>query len=408
MKITQKLGLSLLMLSALITPTLAQQAIITDTPLFEEEDATIRVKVTDKNKKPIMGLQEQNFQIFIDNKPVKLTNWKSPEVATPPPAYIIVLLDMSGSMRSQDSGKKRKLDGAINAIQELTKITAKRGGNTQISLVPFGEGNEKCQGYNVNDESLNKFFSAADIKLQNQLDYLKTIDPCASTNLYDPLTKAVRFFANRDNPNFYPPKKSGEKPPRLSIILLSDGYHNRPNEQKDFDTLTALLTTYDQIIVHTLGYGLTPQELANKYKLTKPATRFDVNKKRVPEDEFVDQDRLAQIANLTGGIAEFSGKSDEIAANLELFLNALLGEYEISYTQPNAERGSQHQVKVRINIPENKSVINSEIKDYTIPVFGRSLPLNIRLIMIGCIILILGLGGVLPFYLWGKYLKNKA
>jgi VWFA-related protein len=408
MQLRQKLYLSLLILTALTTPSLAQQVVITDAPLFEEEEATIRVRITDKNKRPIMNLQERNFQIFVDNEPVKLTNWKSPELATPPPAYIIVLLDLSGSMGSLDSGGKTKLDGAISAIQELTKITAKRGENTQISIVPFGEGDEKCPGYTVNNDSLNNFFTADSQELQIQLNELKKIPVCASTNLYDPLTKAIRFLGNKDDSRFYPPQNSFKKPPRLSIILLSDGYHNHPDEQEHFENLTVLLNTYDEVIVHTLGYGLTPQELAKKYQLSEPVTRNDVNQKKIPQEEFIDQDRLEQIANLTGGIAEFSGNSEDIAANLGLFLNALLGEYEISYTEPNPERGAQHQVKVKVNILDDKFAITSEIKDYTVPVFGRSLPLQIRLIMISCIILILVLGGVLPFYFWGKYLKDKA
>jgi hypothetical protein len=52
--------------------------------------------------------------------------------------------------------------------------------------------------------------------------------------------------------------------------------------------------------------------------------------------------------------------------------------------------------------------IKSEEKPYTIPVFGRTLPLNIRLSIFISTLISLGLFGVLPLYFWGKMLKQKT
>lgn len=249
--------------------------------------------------------------------------------------------------------------------------------------------------------------AANDFKVQNNLDYLESLTPCASTNIYDPLKKAVKFLGNTEEPRFYPPNDSGQPQPRLSIILLSDGYHNADYEAQDFQSLTTLLKRNNNIIVHTLGYGLTPEQLGQKYQLGKPATRADINSGKVPEAEFVDKQRLAEIAKITGGIAEFSGDGEAIAENLQLFLNALLGEYEITYTQPNAERGSKHNVQVVVSSKADKPV-ESPPKAYTITVFGRSLPLTVRLAMLACILVLLSLGGILPFYFWGEQLKKEA
>ncbi|MFN7657923.1 MAG: VWA domain-containing protein, partial [Dolichospermum sp.] len=160
-----------------------------------------------------------------------------------------------------------------------------------------------------------------------------------------------------------------------------------PNEAADFAALTKLLKRHENITVHTLGYGLTPEQLGVKYKLGRPATRADLNKGKVPEAEFVDQKRLGEIAKLTGGIAEFSGNAERIADNLQLFLNALLGEYEITFTQPEAERGSKHQVQVKVSSQKGKAT-ESQIIEYIMPVFGRSLPLGVRLIMVISVLLI--------------------
>jgi hypothetical protein len=388
-----------------------KNAEIIGTPAVNEDRVTIRIKVKGKEDKPVMGLLDTDFRLLVDDKEVKFKpkDWKNPEQTVPPPAWIIVLLDFSGSMRQPDSRGKSKLEGAINAIREFSQVLAERGGNTQVAIVPFGKPGEKCEGYLVNNDTLDKFFPAGDFKLENHLSYLAGLTPCASTNLYEPLTKALRFLGNTEDRRFYLPNGSQEPQPRLSVILLSDGYHNAANEEQDFRNLERLLRINEGIIVHTLGYGLTPEQIGAKYKLGRAATRRDLGQGagKVPEEEFVDRDRLKQIASLTGGINEFSGDAQAIASNLKLFLNALLGEYEISYTEPNPERGSKHKVYVEItSLENNNSVVKSELKPYTI--FWFTLPTQVRLIMFLCILLVLVLGGVIPFWFWGKQLKEQA
>ena len=405
------LSLSLLLLGSFLTPCWGQtkEVEIVGNPTVNEEQITLRIQVTGEVGRPVMGLLDTDFSLKVVDLSKNTVNedisfdWKSPEEAVPPPAWIIILLDLSGSMAKPDSRGTTKIEGAIKAIRKFTELAELRGGNTQVSIVPFGEPGPDCLGYPVNKNTLDNFSRVDDAKLQIFLDNLANRQPCASTNLYEPLNKTIRFLANKNDLRFYPSEDSPEPQPRLSIILLSDGYHNKANEAKDFQTLSTLLKRNDQIIVHTLGYGLTPQQLGQKYKLSRPATRRDVNSGQVPEEEFVDEERLAEIAKLTGGIAEFSGEAEAIAENLQLFLNALLGEYEISYFQPNPERGKSYQVSIVV-----QKDIKSQSKEYRITVFGRALPFKVRILMLLSIVLILGIGGVIPFYFWGQWLKEQA
>ena len=378
---------------------------IIDKPIVNEDRVTVRVKVKDELEKPVMGLNYTDFNLEVDGEKVELNNkdWKSPDETIPPPAWIVVLLDFSGSMNQLDSRGNTKLDGAVKAIRKFIQLSADRGGNTQIAIVPFGDSGGNCKGYPVNKKTLDKFFSAGDFKLQNYLNYLAGLTPCAATNLYDPLEEAVRFLDNQQDTRFHLPEESTAPDPRLSVVLLSDGYHNKPNEERDFERLIGLLQSKSEIVVHTLGYGLTPEQLAKKYKVVnRRATRADLESGKIPAEEFVDKEKLAQIAQATGGIAEFSGNARDIAESLQVFLNSLLGEYEISYTHPNAERGSKHKVSVAAN-----SVL-SEPKPYIITVFGRSLSRPIRISTIVFTLLLLGLGGILPFNMWAKKLKYEA
>ena len=411
----KKISLSLLLLISLISPSFGQtkKAEITSNPNVNGEEVTIKIKVNDENDRPVMGLSYDDFELFINTKAdqeyeelisvdVEPENWLSPEENEPSPAWIIVLLDMSGSMNNEDSQGTRKIDGAIQAVGKFTELASERGDNTQVAIVPFGEKGEDCEGYRINKDVLNKFFLAGDIKLNNNLKYLESLEPCAATDLYNPLKKTIKFLSDRKDTRFYPLEEDNLPTPRLSIILLSDGYHNRTNAEEDYRELTDILRSNNQIVVHTLGYGFTPEELAIKYNLNKPtATRQDigVGEGKVPESEFVDRDTLAEIAKLGGGIGEFSGDAEEIAENLQLFLNSLLGEYQITYIDPQPDRGAKHEVKVAVQS------IQSENKSYTITNFGRSLPLKIRVGMMIIIFLILGVGGIIPFYYWGKNLK---
>ena len=87
-------------------------------------------------------------------------------------------------------------------------------------------------------------------------------------------------------------------------------------------------------------------------------------------------------------------------------MNALLGEYQISYQQPDAERGSKHDVGVIVQ-SDGASKVQSELASYTIAVFGRSLPLNTRMMMLLGVLIAIALGGILPFWLWANHLKQE-
>jgi hypothetical protein len=396
------------MTGCLVQPGWAKikSAEISGNPTINDDRVTVRIKVKDPDDKPVMGLNKSDFRLFVDNQELKFKSkdWKNPEQATPPPVWIVILLDFSGSMNQPDSTGQPKLAGAVAAIREFVKVLGDRGGDTQISIVPFGESGKACEGNPVTRETLDKFFPAGDFKLESYLERLGKTKPCASTNLYEPVMKSLRFLGNPNDSRFNTKEDADRLKPRLSIVLLSDGYQNKANEAEDFKKLEDELKNHEEILVHTLGYGLTPEQLGEKYALGHPASRKDVGKgvRKVPEEEFVDRDRLKQIAQVSGGIGEFSGNPKDIASNLKLFLNALLGEYEITYNEPNPERGKKHVLSATVQ------GVKSAEQGYTMTVFGRSLPFTARLLMFGSTLAVMGLLGVIPFWLWGWKIKNES
>jgi von Willebrand factor type A domain len=374
---------------------------IVGTPVVSNDQVTIRVKVKAEDGKPVLDLRNDNFQLHVDGQPVKFRpkDWKSSQEATPPPAWIVFLLDYSGSMNSTDAKGKTKLAGSIESIRAFIKSTAKRGGDTRVAIVPFGEDDKDTCNKPVTSKEIDRFFVAGDFKLENQIQNLAADKPCAATNIYEPVSSVVKFFTNPKDSRFVLDDNNSIKP-RMSIVLLSDGYHNKPNEDADFKQLLALLDdNKESLVIHTLGYGLTPEQLGQKYGLNRAAIRKDIGTGpgKIPEGEFVDQDRLDKIAAATGGISAFSPDSKAVTEKLDLFLNA----------EPNPERGSKHQVTVKV-LRDKIPTVTSAFKDYTINVFGRSVPLQTRIIMMVGLMLLLSLGGILPFWLWGKQLRQEA
>lgn len=402
-------------------------------PLTNDDQVTLRVKVSGAGQRPVTGLQGSDFQISVDGETIEFDprNWKSPQEATPPPAWIVVLLDLSGSMRKPDPSGVTKLEGAVEAIQQFTSVIGSRARDTQVSIVPFGHPNPdpkiQCKGYPVTSDAINNFFPAEDAKLGILLSSLKANQAavCGSTDLYTPLITALDYFTNPEDPRFQIPEDGSQPEPRLSIILLSDGYHVKKEiiEKKSaFDTIRTLLDKNQNstITVHTLGYGITPEALGKRY-LGRPATVEDVCPQsagdktveefkafcpgKVPSEEFVDRATLKEIALLTNGISDFSGNPNDIADNLKVFLESILGAYEITYTEPNPDRDLKHDVTVAVT--KDEAVVESEAKPYKMQGFGRAVPLKPRLILLSILVGVFLFGGLLPFWMWAESLKRQ-
>ncbi|NJL99746.1 MAG: VWA domain-containing protein [Synechococcaceae cyanobacterium SM2_3_2] len=327
---------------------------------------------------------------------------QSPQESVAPPAWIIVLLDMSGSMRAPDPRGGTRLEGAISSIRQFLEATSQRSGDTQVSIVPFGEGSgslAEC-AFTVDNNTINNFFFADDVKLENFLDTLGTTIPCASTNIYDPLTRSVRFLSDIEDPRFAPqPIDSGLPDPRLSVILLSDGFDNAGNEEQRFNNLESFLSNNDRVIVHTIAYG-------ERYTLEdRPVTRADVEAGAFDPELFLDEQRLQQIAFASGGLYAYTPDQFAIRDSLLLFLDSLLGEYEITYAQQLFDRGLRYTLTANVS-PSDGEIVSSEPSFYRM-LGVRRLGLATRINLLIATFAVFLFAGLLPFLFWANYLRNQ-
>lgn len=450
------------------------QAKTTDIISYREEQnkVTLRLKVTDSEKEPIITLKKEDFKLQVtDMTNKKLVapsdtdkgysdipfKFKNPLEAEPPPAYILVLLDMSGSMNcSTDLDSKgvcnnavpkgkRKLDAALSALTTFIEEAKKRGGNTNVAIIPFGYG---CTYKPIkNLEDFNKLYSVSDSKTTAAITNLQKQTPRAATNIYHTLGKAVEFFTNPPTDElknkFYPfdEKKSEpiEPKPRLAVILLSDGFDTqydsrdekkaRQLQKTKLEEIKGKLADNPQITIHTLGYGLNAEQLQKKFgtsqwsEINRPPSKDNgkIPSGKIPSNEYLDVDGLEQISKITtpNGLFAISGNSEEIASSLRLFLDAILGEYEVTYTHPNPQRGRLYKTSVtadnisseateckQSDIEKKNQCEKSSFIEYRGVNFGRTASFSIWVISAG-LLLISGIVWFCFYWWWRKKIEDE-
>jgi hypothetical protein len=412
-------SLFLVVIAGILNPVSAKVQITRKS--VSQDQVTLNVRVTDQNQRSLLNLREDDFKVFVDGKPVDILDWKSAKDSQPK-ARVLFLIDFSGSMKRRDQRGTTKFQGAVEAIEAFVEGAKRTGGDLKIAILPFGEGYNNCPAHVVNAQTISGegFKSSDDPNLEQKINELKNYNVnqlCASTNLYQPLSAAVEYMGDIRNTDFHPPlnprlpEYDSRQPqqPQLNIILLSDGYHNGDNEEQGFEDLETLLKRYPKINVHTLGYGKTPEELGREIG-KKQATRADLYygsgtppTGQISAEDFVDRDRLAQIAQITNGIAEFSNNPNQVASALIDFLYALK-EYEITYLTPNAEEGKLYLVEVEVTT--EKETEETE-KPQTYKISWDTLPLPTRIWILILTLIALSVLGFLPWWLWGKTIKNQ-
>ncbi len=410
-------------------PVLAQGSVKIVRYSTEGDTVTLRVQVLNEEQVPIQGLTNQNFAIqTTDNhgKKVILNPNKlkllSAQQSKADPANLIILMDLSGSMKNNDLSGSQKIESAVNGIKNFITQIKDEKISVKLSIVPFGY-NCSLSGIDLSANQTVIKNSIQDINnpgLINQLDQIlgKSKELCAATNIYQPLTEAVSYLGTQFPANLFADKKQSELP-KLAVILFSDGYdvfNQRRDESQRFQVLIETLKNNPKVTVHTMGYGEKLNKLVNRINcpLTNSQLTVDNVSKycQLPKggnvnQYIVDEPRLTEIANITGGIHQFPGNPQEVVNTLRIFLTTLR-EYEIAYQQPGAERAGQYPTIVNANAPDRQLSATSQNEEIRLDNFIFKAPsLLWRLVLLVFLILIT-LGGVKLFMKWSQKLKKES
>jgi VWFA-related protein len=158
------------------------------------------VTVTDKEGKPVKGLNAKDFKLFENGverqidffEPVRRQNENRP-------LSIVFALDVSGSMTSEELNQLRV------AMQQFVKRLADY--NSYFAVMTFGMEVKTLQSFTNKPEKLEKTFE----KILRDQDGL-------STHAYDAVDEAVRMLRKKSPPSLK------NQMPRRAVILVTDGF----------------------------------------------------------------------------------------------------------------------------------------------------------------------------------------
>jgi Ca-activated chloride channel homolog len=170
-----------------------------------EEDEVLRVEtqlvdvpveITDKTGKPILNLKQSNFVVYEDGKRQELADF----AATSAPFEVALLLDTSGSARSELPLIQRAAENFINSL---------RAGD-RVSIISFKT--ERVGGKLTAVSEVITPLTDDKIKLKN---ILKAVDVSNGTPFYDGLMQIIERVFNRE-----PEEKFRG---RRALVALTDG-----------------------------------------------------------------------------------------------------------------------------------------------------------------------------------------
>lgn len=195
--ISVNLQAAFLSLFCLTFPVIAQSSdeiIRIDTELIPFE-----VTVTDKDGKPVRGLEAKDFKLFENGAERPIEFFEPIKRDDGRPLSIVFALDVSGSMTREELERLR------NALRVFVQKLADY--DSYFAVMTFGMEVKTLQSFTNRPEKLEKSFE----KLLRDQDGL-------STHAYDAVDDAIRLLKKKS------PSAVREKIPKRAVVLITDGF----------------------------------------------------------------------------------------------------------------------------------------------------------------------------------------
>lgn len=165
----------------------------------ETELIPFEVTVTDKEGKPVRGLEAKDFKIYEDGVERSIDFFEPIKRDDGRPLSIVFALDVSGSMTREELERLR--DALRIFVQKLADY------DSYFAVMTFGMQVKTLQSFTNRPEKLEKSFE----KLLRDQDGL-------STHAYDAVDDAIRLLKKKS------PVAVRDKIPKRAVILITDGF----------------------------------------------------------------------------------------------------------------------------------------------------------------------------------------
>ncbi len=329
-----------------------------DVVRVETQLVSVPTVVTDRNGHPVTGLRTENFALFEDGKPQRVTNFATTEA----PFEIALLLDTSGSTREE-----------LGLIREAAKafIAALRSGD-RVAIVAFNNA-PRNSSVVANVEILSALTNDHGT-LRNAIDNLGISN---GTPFYDALGRiADQVF--RDPPR-------AEVRGRRAVVALTDGVDSSSDSGYDdarAKLLRAGLASYfiqvntedyveDRLLKDCLDDGrlsLSAKQLERFRQLYAPTAQKEDYQDFCRMGQFERMDISRKLYNLARGemnaMAKDSGGKNFAAVTLQdaraafaQVANEIGTQYSLGYYPSNKTRNGQfRQIKVELRSVRDANV----------------------------------------------------
>ncbi|HMH44560.1 MAG TPA: VWA domain-containing protein [Pyrinomonadaceae bacterium] len=329
-----------------------------DVVRVETQLVTVPAIVTDKTGRPVPTLRQENFAVFEDGKPQRLTNFATTEA----PFEIALLLDTSGSTR-EDLGLIRD---AANAF-----ISALRAGD-RISIIAFN-----------NEPSTNGPIAAVDVltALTDKRTVLRNAVANLGTSNGTPFYDALLRIGDQV---FHDPPTDQFRG-RRAVVALTDGVDSTSNS--DFAEVRTKLSragvaayfiqvstedyVEDRLLKDCQDDGrltLSAKQLERFRRLFVPSAQREDYQDfcRMGQFERMDISRqlynlarreMAELARATGGKNFSAASLQEASAAFAQVANEIGTQYSLGYYPSDKTRdGRFRQIKVELRGVKDASV----------------------------------------------------
>jgi len=220
--------------------------------------------------------------------------------ADPKVMNLVLALDISGSMKRMIRELKQD---AFMFLSMLDK-------NDKCAILGFRQSIKMLQDFTSDQFKLNKA--------------IFSVNSNCGTYLYDALYKGIEMLHYRD----------GGK----SILVISDGSDESPSGKKPFSK-----HTLDEVIDYARKCGVQIYTIGLGYEVL--------------------EEPLRELAEKTGGVAQFSPNPYELKYNLKKVLQSFKTYYKIMYMTFNSENSAERRaVEVEVKTPHGKA---SSITSYS-------------------------------------------
>ena len=286
----------------------------------------VTVTVTDANGRFVPGLRMQDFEVFEDGKPVKVTHFDNERV----PVSLGLVMDTSGSMVGE------KLVAAKSAVERF--LFGLLDQKDEVFLYQFESQATLVQDWTTDRRAVGQA--------------LARIQARGGTALYDAAAESV------------PMAQSGSQR-KKAVVIISDG--NDTSSQIDVASLQQLIRQ-TEVLVYAIGLDTSGSRVTRGQPTYNPLPRIPVPSpfpgRRPPiytpptqqppqrasrnATDSVDEAALRSITDDSGGRTEIVQSARDLDAATSAIADELSKQYFIGYA-PNAPKdGRWHSIEVRL------------------------------------------------------------